>query len=69
MKVSIVSVSRRAGLPCESLVFRNGSCQVSGLRPLGSNSTSSGRSSGSASSGRASMAPSARCSTGMGQPQ
>ena len=67
MKVSIVSVSRRAGIPSESMAARKSSFVTSGLRP--SNSTSSGSTTGRSSSATGSTRPSEVCSIGIGDPQ
>ena len=56
MKVSMVSVSRRAAAPhCGQVVRQNASERASGESPVGRNSTSYGSSTGSCSSGTGTM--------------
>ena len=69
-KVSMVSVSRRAGPPSMGhVVCRKPSWSDSGDCPVGRNSTSSGATIGSWSSGTGTTPCSSQYTAGMGQPQ
>ena len=69
-KVSIVSVSRRAGPPhFGHVVFTQSSTAARGLLPFGAYSSVSGSSTGSWSSGTATMPHEPQWTTGIGQPQ
>ena len=69
MKVSIVSVSRRAGLPQQGQsTFRKASHLLSGL-PLPSGTRSSGRTTGRSSSGTGTSPQASQWMMGMGVPQ
>src|SRR5580698_8703423 len=69
-KVSMVSVSRRAGPPqMGQVVWRKPSWNDNGDCPVGRNSTSSGATMGSCSSGTGTTPWSGQYTAGMGQPQ